>query len=206
MKRFFIAVFLSLLLFLPMAAMADQYGLDTTAGAAGLGPGTKFAQPIQTLIGNVIGAALAMIAVLFFILMLYGGILWMTAHGNTDQVTKAKDALIAATVGMVIVVAAYALTNFVFQSIGASGGSASQQRPGQTSPTGDGTRTVTADELNRIIGSSGDKLAAVEGSIQQVDEAISVLLQNMAIFLSNRENQQIYTATSNVVTALNSKR
>lgn len=92
---------------------AQDFGLGATAGAAGL----KSNASVPTLIGNIIGTALSMIAVIFFILMVYGGFLWMTAHGNNDQVKKAQDTIIAAVIGIIIVLGSYAITNFVFSSV-----------------------------------------------------------------------------------------
>ena len=50
------------------------------------------------------------LGVLFFLLALYGGFLWMTARGDTEQVQKGKDILINAITGLVIVMLAYAIT------------------------------------------------------------------------------------------------
>jgi hypothetical protein len=43
--------------------------------------------------------------------------MWMTAQGNSAQVDKAKDLLINAVIGLVIVTAAYSITSFVGTSI-----------------------------------------------------------------------------------------
>ncbi|MEK7084601.1 MAG: hypothetical protein AAB932_05185, partial [Patescibacteria group bacterium] len=66
-------------------------------------------------------------AVLFFGIMIYGGFLWMTAHGKEDQTKKALEAITAAIIGIIIVVSAYAITRFVFTSVsgGELGGAAS---------------------------------------------------------------------------------
>ncbi|MBT4220899.1 MAG: hypothetical protein HOE28_01245, partial [Candidatus Magasanikbacteria bacterium] len=53
-----------------------DYGLTATAVASGL---KSYGKDLPTLVGNIIGTALAMIGVFFFILVTYGGILWMTA-------------------------------------------------------------------------------------------------------------------------------
>lgn len=90
-----------------------DFGLEDTAGAAGIKNGTS----IPVLIGNVIGTALSMVSVLFFILMVYGGILWMTARGKEDQSKKALDTIIAAVIGILIVLGSYALTQFVFKAL-----------------------------------------------------------------------------------------
>lgn len=89
----------------------DCYGLNTSDSkvAANIGRG----KDIPTIIGKVVGAGLAFVGVLFFILMIYGGLLWMTAQGNEQQVTKAKDLIIAAVVGLIIVLSAYAITAYI---------------------------------------------------------------------------------------------
>jgi hypothetical protein len=96
-------------------AFADNYGLENTAGSAGL---TSIADSgdVTKLAGNVVGTALSMIGILFFVLMIYAGLRWMTARGNSELTQKALDTIIAAVIGMVIVLASYALTNFVFSS------------------------------------------------------------------------------------------
>ena len=100
-------------LFMNTTRAADVgYCLEDTADAAGLRGDIS----LPDLIGNVIGTGLSMIGVLFFILMVYGGFLWMTAHGNEDQSKKAFDTIIAATIGILVVIAAYAITRFVFES------------------------------------------------------------------------------------------
>jgi len=75
----------------------DTYGSDFLATKAGL----------------IIGVILSFVGVLFLILMIYAGILWMTASGNEQQIAKAKSLLINAIIGIVIVFSAYALTTFL---------------------------------------------------------------------------------------------
>lgn len=109
----FIALALAICL-LPEAATAFG-GLDTTVNQAGL---DKFGSDIPTIIGNIIGTALSMIAVIFFIITVYGGFVWMTARGKAEQSKKALDTIVAAVIGMLIVLGANALTIFVFNSLG----------------------------------------------------------------------------------------
>ncbi len=98
--------------------LAGNFGLDETAGAAKL---DTYGNSVPTIAGNVIGTLLSMISVLFFVLVLYGGILWMTARGSSEQTEKALNTIIAATIGIIIIIGAYALTNFVFK-LGANTG------------------------------------------------------------------------------------
>lgn len=120
LKKLFLLAFCLGFIIFPTVALA-QYGLNETAGAAGLANNPSYPSDVPTLIGNVIGTALSMIAVIFFILMVYGGFLWMTAHGDSGQVDKARDTIIAAVIGIIVVLASYAITNFVFKAASGAG-------------------------------------------------------------------------------------
>ena len=100
---------------LPWGAKAvDDYGLDDTKDNAFGGDSPPFkGQDPPAILGSVIGAALSFIGILFFVLMIYGGITWMTAAGNQQQIDKAKNLIISAIIGLIIVMAAYAITSFI---------------------------------------------------------------------------------------------
>lgn len=127
-----------------VVSAADDYGLAATAGAAKI-PTDK---NVQTIIGNVIGTALSMISVLFFVLMLYAGIKWMLARGDSDEAKKALDTIIAAIIGMLVVLGSYAITNFVFGTLGqtsAGGGGNNLGGPSAPAlPSGGGSCVVKA--------------------------------------------------------------
>ena len=102
-------------LFLPNAKAEkdESFGLDAAATAAGLKTGVT----LESRAGQIVGALLALVGVLFFVLMIYGGILWMTAGGNDTQVKNAQKTITAAVIGLVIVISAYAITMFIGQSL-----------------------------------------------------------------------------------------
>jgi len=68
---------------------------------------------IPTVAGGIIKIFLSILSIIFIALMLYGGYLWMTDRGNQEQVTKAKELITSAVIGLIIVIAAYAITYFV---------------------------------------------------------------------------------------------
>ena len=68
-------------------------------------------------VGGIVGLILSFVGVIFLILTIYAGIMWMTAQGNSAQVEKAKDLLINALIGLVIITAAYSITTFVGQNL-----------------------------------------------------------------------------------------
>ena len=71
----------------------------------------------QTFIGDVIRAILGIVGSLALALFIYGGFLWMTAAGNAEQVTKGKNTLIWATLGLIIIFSSYALVRFVIYEV-----------------------------------------------------------------------------------------
>ncbi|MDP3836649.1 MAG: hypothetical protein Q8Q67_00910 [bacterium] len=94
----------------------DKYGLDATAGMVDAYKdqvGASSDNFLATRVGSLIGLVLSFIGVLFLVLMIFAGLSWMTAQGNSEKVTKAKDLMINAIIGLIIVLAAYAITAFV---------------------------------------------------------------------------------------------
>ncbi|MDD4610576.1 MAG: pilin [Patescibacteria group bacterium] len=64
---------------------------------------------VQQFIGLIIRAALGIVGSLALLMVIYGGFLLMTAHGNEQQVTKGKDVLIWAVLGLIIIFTSYAV-------------------------------------------------------------------------------------------------
>ncbi len=125
MKRqlFFSLIFLAFGAFLfgnISFASGGTYGLDATAQATDL---AKYGKDVPALIGNVIGTALSLVSVVFFILAVYGGFRMMLARGKEDEFTKGRDVLIHAVIGLIVILASYAITTFMFNSVGVGSGS-----------------------------------------------------------------------------------
>ena len=91
--------------------------LDQVAGDNGAGYNTdEFG--VEGIISQVITTALTFVGVVFLGLAIYAGYNWMTAQGEEEKVTKAKDTLTAAIIGLVIVIAAYAISWYVIDVLG----------------------------------------------------------------------------------------
>lgn len=85
-------------------------GKTASEGYGGQG---QYATDLPRMIGQVVGALLAFLGIIFLGLMIYGGFIWMTARGNDQNVAKAKDLITAAVIGLIIVLAAYAITAYI---------------------------------------------------------------------------------------------
>ena len=79
------------LLVLPAAVFAQPSILNSleSAGNAGFGVGAD-TRTLPEIIGNVIKVFLSIVGVIFMVLMVYAGYLWMTAQGEEQKVEKSK--------------------------------------------------------------------------------------------------------------------
>lgn len=107
------------------AIKSAESGYDTAGG------------DIYGLIQTVINAFLAVVGVLLLTYLLYAGYNWMSAQGDEEKVTKAKDTIQRAIIGLIIIVAAYAISVFVMARLEAGtlkGGSGAYNSPASQQP------------------------------------------------------------------------
>lgn len=90
---------------------AKNYGLDATAKEGmGISKETVDKSDLSSIIGKIVGVALSFLGIIFFVLIIMGGYMWMTSMGNEQAAGKAKDIILAAIIGLFIVLIAYAAT------------------------------------------------------------------------------------------------
>lgn len=77
---------------------------------------------LSRTVGRIIQAVMALIGTLFLALTVYAGFLWLTAGGNDESVTKSKDILKQAVIGLIVVLSAYSITVFVAMMMANTGG------------------------------------------------------------------------------------
>ena len=129
MKKYFkkIVILFSLivLLILPILSFAASPAYDNLQ-KVGEGKGMSTANApyvgadqykLSQIIGIVIQAFLGLLGVLFLVYLLYAGYHWMTAQGDEEKVTKAKDTIQRAVIGLIVTIGAYAITYFVIQKL-----------------------------------------------------------------------------------------
>jgi len=80
---------------------------------SGILPGAE--RDPEAVVGTLITTLLGFLGVIFMVLIIYGGYLWMTARGNEPAIEKAKKIITSATVGLAIVLGAYLITFIVLQ-------------------------------------------------------------------------------------------
>lgn len=95
------------------------------AGQKGWGVVISDSNSLPRIAQYVISAFLGLLGIIFLVLIIYAGFNWMTAQGDEEKVTLAKNTLTRAIIGLVIITAAYSITYFVFSSLPGGGGAPS---------------------------------------------------------------------------------
>lgn len=87
---------------------------------------------LDTVLGKTIAFALGFVGIIFFGLILVAGFQILTAGGNEENVKKAKSRIIHATIGLLIIIAAYIISYTIFTVIETSrqGGQPPEPQPG----------------------------------------------------------------------------
>ena len=76
---------------------------------------------LTEFIGTLISVFISVLGIVLLILIIYAGFLWMTAGGNSDQVGKAKTIMINSVIGLIVLLAAYAISSFVIEALANAG-------------------------------------------------------------------------------------
>ena len=116
-SKVLISVFsLSILAVLTLPMMAGaQFGQDNMNAlgtTAGLG-----SKSLPELFGSIIQVILSFLGIVAVLICIGGGFMWMTAGGDAAKVDKAKKMITNGIIGVVIVVASYAIATFLISQL-----------------------------------------------------------------------------------------
>lgn len=67
---------------------------------------------------SIINILLTFVGMVFFLMMIYAGFTWMSARGNEEQVTKSKTLIKEMVIGLIIIITARLITEFILTNIG----------------------------------------------------------------------------------------
>lgn len=84
-----------------------NYGKDTGLGQT---------DPRQT-VALIIRIFMGFLGTISIVIILMGGFKWMTAAGNDEKVSEAKKLIAAGIIGLIIILSAFAITNFVLTQL-----------------------------------------------------------------------------------------
>ncbi len=116
MKKLLKIIFVASLLLLNSASLK----------AAGILPGdeTKYTtgdydlNDFMLLFINVSNLILRFVGTLTLLMFIYGGLTFLLSAGNSEKITKGKKILIAAIIGLVIVLASFVIIQLALKSVG----------------------------------------------------------------------------------------
>lgn len=109
----FISIFTFLLSGVYTCQATEPISLTDKLGTVGAAAQLPAEPSLAKIIGAIVKGLLSLVGVIFLVLVIYGGYLWMIARGNEEEVKKAKDIIRGSIIGLVVVLAAYAITAFV---------------------------------------------------------------------------------------------
>ena len=90
---------------------------DVASGGSGLSQKT-----VPDMVSNVIKVLLGFTGAIALIFIIWGGFDWMMSQGDKTKIGKARDRMVTAAIGLLIIAAAYAITDFVVTQITAVAG------------------------------------------------------------------------------------
>jgi F0F1-type ATP synthase membrane subunit c/vacuolar-type H+-ATPase subunit K len=122
-RLIFLAIFLTVLIvpYLVFAQTAGnpQANMAQVASKTSFNPATD-ETTVSSIAGSVVSAALGFLGIIFLILTLYAGFLWMTAQGDSDKVDKSKKLLQNAVIGLTLIISAYGIYQIAARIINAT--------------------------------------------------------------------------------------
>lgn len=98
------------------------------------------------LIGRVINAILGIVGSIALLMFIYGGFMWLTSSGNEQRITKGKQILTWAVIGLTIIFLSYTLVGFVISSL--TKGAAGEGNPQSSTSGGCCSTAVTCFNAN----------------------------------------------------------
>ncbi len=90
----------------------DNYNDEDFSNDTGLGQ-----RDPRAIVASVIRVILGFLGIVAVIIILLGGFKWMTAGGNEDKVAEARKLIVSGIIGLVIIMAAFGIAQFVINSL-----------------------------------------------------------------------------------------
>ncbi|MDP3986402.1 MAG: hypothetical protein U1C53_00215 [Candidatus Veblenbacteria bacterium] len=107
---------------MPALALAQPQFQNGSLGLQEFGTHTNLGTQVDLIpaVARIINILLGFLGVLAVVLVLWGGFKWMTAAGEESKIEEAKKLMGGGVVGLIIILAAYAITAFVVSQLTAA--------------------------------------------------------------------------------------
>lgn len=111
-----IASGISLALLLSSVGLAVDFSGTIPRGDAISNLPTNF-QSVPKIIAEIFNFVIAISGAIFLIMLLVGGVQYLTGAGNEETTTKARRLMVDAIIGFILVIAAYAIGVFIINRL-----------------------------------------------------------------------------------------
>lgn len=75
---------------------------------------------ISVILGRVVSAFLGIAGSVALLMFVYGGFTWITSGGSSERITKGKNTMIWATIGIAFIFSSYAMLSYLLRIFGKS--------------------------------------------------------------------------------------
>jgi len=96
-------------------SVAEEGGVDKIGKTAFDESGKP--KNIIEIVALIIKVFLGLLGIIFVVLLVLAGFKWMTASGEEEKVREARDQILTSIIGILIVLASYAIAHFVLNKI-----------------------------------------------------------------------------------------
>lgn len=93
---------------------SSNYGLDQV-------PNDLPKEDITEVVVRIVRYVIGLVGIILLVMLIYGGVMYMTSAGNEEQAKKAKQVLTYAIIGIVIIAMSFLITQFIVNAL--TGGS-----------------------------------------------------------------------------------
>ena len=118
MKKTFLKKFVAIATFLIIAVPVFSLALNVSAADLGFNYATNLElantnQDPRDAAVNIVRYLMTFLGIIAVSVILLGGFKWLTAGGNEDKVAEAKKLIVAGIIGLIIILAAFVIVQFV---------------------------------------------------------------------------------------------
>lgn len=101
----------------PLTLLAKEVTPTTNAGTTHVNTVGSDTSTLQNSVQGILNGVIAALGIVAVIVIIIGGVSYMTSTGDAGKVKKAKDTILYGVIGLIICVLAFAIVNFVILNI-----------------------------------------------------------------------------------------
>ncbi len=113
----FLLILLSPMVVVKAITLDDAYGGSTYKSEVSTALGSPTVRDPRTMVASAITIALGFLGIVATCIILIAGFKWMTAGGNDANIKAAKGLMYNGVIGLVIILSAWALSEFILKNI-----------------------------------------------------------------------------------------